>query len=354
MPLNLIHDITTVKQKLKEVKEDGLFYAGELVFASPVQTCNKIDPHGFNLQDLPYADKLDRIIMLFTSQGLTLAAMVVITKGRVSYTGVQDAPLQLEAYRGIQSNTDSMMVESGSEGEISRPVRLIYSKPLFLTLLYRHNMLREGLNQRTICNREVVAEQKKDLAFYEKAHNMLTRFYNDGSWMREFPALSVPFHSETLACALARYLDGLYVMQQLLCDPENEEGVDLERALWKSQYQDIEDMICLLRKRLSQLPSSLMRAVPFPAPEATIALWRCDETFDPEMRFGELICIRTELEQMRCTSCRTLPEENNERQDKLREYRENILRRQLQQVDSMLEDKMGQGQLDWEAYLGDL
>ena len=76
MALNLMPAIEMLQKKLEELKAQGLYYAGEFVFASDDPSWNKIDPLSFHLYDVRHADALDRIVMLFTDQAVSKAAIL--------------------------------------------------------------------------------------------------------------------------------------------------------------------------------------------------------------------------------------------------------------------------------------
>jgi len=354
MALNLMPTIEVLQQKLEEIKARELYYAGEIVFASDDQLWNKIDPLSYHLYDVRHADKLDRIVMLFTDQAVTKAAMLVIEKNHISCTGVQDSTFLIDAFRSMQCGTGAVLHDSSAYSEVGSPVRLICDKPLFLTLLYRHNLLRRDVNLQTIASYAVSAGQKKDLAFYKEVREILIGFFNKDIWMQEFPRMNVPFDPTELTDALAKYLDGLQVMQQLLWDSRLEETESSNVAALQRRCREIEDLIRLLKEQMFQLTSAPRLEVPYPAPGTTIALWRCEECFPVDMSFGELICIRAELERMLERLHGNAPDEESTRRVKLWEYRMDILWRQLREVDSLLEKKTDDMHFDWKAYLGDV
>lgn len=354
MALNLMPAIEVLRQKLEELKAQGLYYAGELVFASDDQLWNKIDPLSFHLYDVRHAEKLDRIVMLFTDQAVTKAAMLVIEKEHISCTGAQDGTFLIDAFRSMQHSDGSVLHDSSDYSAVGSSVRLICDKPLFLTLLYRHNLLRQDVNLQAIESHAVSAGQNKDLAFYKEVREILIGFFSKDIWRQEFPRLTVPFDPAELAEALAKYLDGLQVMQQLLWDSRWEKTESPNVAALQRRCREIEDLIRILKDQMSQLAFTSRLEVPHPTPEMTIALWRCDECFPVDMGFGELICIRAELEWMLEYLNSNAPGEESTRRDKLREYRLDILWRQLREVDSLLENKTGDMHFDWKAYLGDL
>jgi len=354
MALNLMPAIEVLQQKLEEIKAQELYYAGELVFASAEQLRNKIDPRRFHLYDVRHADKLDRIVMLFTDQAVTKAAMLVIEKDRISCTGAQNSTFLIDAFRSMQCSMGATLNGSDSYSEVVCPVRLICDKPLFLTLLYRNNLLRQDVNLQAIASHAVSAGQKKDLAFYKEVREILIGFFDKDIWRQEFPRMNVPFDPTELTDALAKYLDGLQVMQQLLWDSRREETESSGVAALQRRCREIEDLIRLLKEQMSRLTSTSRMEVPYPAPETTIALWRCEECFPVDMNFGELICIRAELERMLERLHGNAPDEESTRRVKLWEYQMDTLRRQLREVDSLLEKKTDDMHFDWKAYLGDL
>lgn len=354
MALNLIPVIEVLRQKLEAIKSQELYYAGELVFASADQLWNKIDPLSFHLYDVRHADKLDRIVMLFTDQAVTKAAMLVVEKNHISYTGAQDSTFLIDAFRSMQCSTGAILNDSDRYSEVVCPVRLICDKPLFLTLLYRHNLLRQDVNLQTIASHAVSAGQKKDLAFYKEVREILIGFFDKDIWRQEFPRMVVPLDPAEYPCILAKYLDGLQVMQQLLWDRLREETESTDVAALQRRCREIEDLIRLIKEQMSQLTSTSRMEVPYPAPETTIALWRCEECFPGDMNFGELICIRAELDRLLEHLHGNAPDEESTRRVKLWEYQIDTLRRQLREVESLLEKKTEDMHFDWKAYLGDL
>ena len=354
MALNLLSAFELLQQKLKELKEQELYYAGELVFASMDHPWKKIDLNTFYLQDVPHGDKLDRIVMLFTNQAVTETAMLVIEKSNVSCTGVQNGRFLVDAFENMQCCSAGVKVGSEGFDEITRSVRLIYDKPLFLTLLYQHNLLRKDINLQTIACGESSAEQNKDLAFYKEVRETLRGFFGEDIFRQDFPRISNPFDSTELVGVLAKYLDGLRCMQQILWDRNCEKTESNGATAWKRRCREIENIIVLLKKELSKLEDVSMLEVPYPAPEVTIALWRCEECFLRDLGFGELISIRTKLEQMLGKLRSSRPDKENAQRNKLWEYRMDILLRQLREVDSMLEEKTKDLHFDWSRYLWDL
>lgn len=354
MALNLMPAIEVLQKNLETIKSQELYYAGELVFASDDQLWNKIDPLRFHLYDVRHADKLDRIVMLFTDQAVTKAAMLVIEKNHISYTGTQNGTFLIDAFRSMQCSTGAVLNDSDSYSEVVCPVRLICDKPLFLTLLYRNNLLRQDVNLQTIASPAVSAGQKKDMAFYKEVWEILIGFFDEDIWRQEFPRMVAPLDPAEQSCILAKYLDGLQVMQRLLWDSRREETESSGVAALQRRCREIEDMIRLLKEQMSQLTPASRLEVPYPAPETTIALWRCEECFPVDMNFGELICIRAELERMLEHLHGNAPDEESTRRVKLWEYRVDTLRRQLREVDSLLEKKTDDIHFDWKTYLGDL
>lgn len=354
MALNLMSGSELLRQKLGEMEAQGLYYAGELVFASTEHPWKKIDPAVFYLQDVPHGDKLDRIVMLFVNQAVSETAMIVIEKSNVSCTGVQTGRFLIDAFVNMQRCSAGMKVGSDDFDESTHSIRLIYDKPLFLTLLYQHNLLRKDIHLQSIAYGDPSADQRKDLAFYKQTQEMLTGFFGEDIFRQDFPRMTVPLDSSRLVYVLAQYLDGLRCMQQVYwnagCEPTNSNNA----AAWKRSCGEIEDLIVLLKAELSKLEDVFMLDVPYPAPETTIALWRCCEHFPSGMHFGELIGIRVELEQMLGKQRSSCSDHEDFQRDKLQEYRMDILLRQLQEVDSMLEEKTQDLQFDWSRYLGDL
>lgn len=354
MALNLMSAFEQLRQKLGEMKAQGLYYAGELVFASPAHPWEKIDLNTFYLQTVPHGDKLDRIVMLFTNQSVTKTAMIVIEKSHVSCAGVQKGRFPVDAFENMQRCSAGVKVGSEDFDEIPRSVRLIYDKPLFLTLLYQNNLLRKDIHLHSIVYGDPSANLKKDLAFYKEVRQRLSGFFGEDIFRLDFPPMIEPLESTELVYVLTQYLDGLRCMQQLLLDTGCEAAESSSPAFRKRRCAEIEDLILLLRAELSKLEDVFMLAVPYPAPETAIALWHCNECFPRDMHFGEMIGIRIELEQMLGKQRSDCSDHEDFPRDKLRKYQMEILLKQLREVDSMLEKKTGDMRFDWNKYLGDL
>ena len=353
MALNRIPDIVALERKLEELKKQELYYAGEIVIASNGQQWNKIDPQHMNLCRSDQAEKLDRIVMLFVNQAVTQAAMLVIEKNRIICTEAQNSTFLIDAFRSMQRSMDSVDACSSRDEALSHPVRLIYDKPLFLTLLYRHNLLHKDINLKTIADSLIPARQQKDLAFYNEVRELLVSFFTEDIWRRDFPPLSVPCDSAELTEALAKYLDGLHAMQMLMYSGMYSTSYDPGIEAWKCRGQDIENMIRLLKERMKLLELSSRLEVPFPAAATTIALWRLGEHFPEDISYGELICIRAELDRLDAEYRTYWPKEENFRRDQLCNYQHDILIKQIEELDSLLEEKTKEAQFDWKAYWGE-
>ena len=338
MPLCIRNGYRELQDQLEELRQQGYFYIGEYVFAGSHNEQNRINMDAFHLWDVSHSDDLDRIVMLFADLTASKAASLTIERSWVRRSQSEDGRFLINAVKTMAQAYPAERVEDLDWDGITDPIRLIYPKPLFLTLLYHCNMLLEGHSiwilpqeekqkgsEELGCIRQEVREQL-DLELPDER-----AIFRD--FLREEDPVTVNI------CELSRYLDGLRMIRQEVGE-ENE-----------ADCQRIEEMISSVKNKLLGLERSARMELPFASPEKTIALWHAEEVFPNDMSFGEMVSVRVRLENMLDELRRKKPDKEDVRQRQMWEYREGTVCQQIYQMETMLAGKMEEYALEWEDYL---
>lgn len=338
MPLRIRNGYRELQDQLEELRQQGYFYVGEYVFAGSHIEENRVNMDAFHLWDISHSDELDRIVMLFADLNASKAASLTIERSWVRRSQSEDGSFLINAVKTMAEACTAERVEDLDWDGITGPIRLIYPKPLFLTLLYHCNMLLEGHSIWTLLHEETQKGKEELSCIRQEVREQLDlEFPDERAIFRDFLREEDPVTVNI--CKLSRYLDGLRVIRQ---------EVDAENAV---ASQRIEEMICGVKNKLLGLERSARMELPFASPEKTIALWHAEEVFPNDMSFGEMVSVRIRLEHMldelRCKK----PDEEATRQRQMREYREGIVCQQICQMETMLAEKMEEYALEWEDYL---
>lgn len=356
MPLSVRSSYEELQRQLEEIRDQGYYYIGEYVFAGLRDEWNKVDVDGFHLWDVHHGDELNRIVMLFADRSASKAVTLVIEGRRVCRNESANGRFLMDAFKAMGASVKAENAKDLEYTEITAPTRLIYPKPLFLTLLYRCNLLLEGHNLFSLCGDGAVqrsADERKDKLLIENIRQELRDYFELDQWEERTDFRDPAHNHDDLTkeiCELSKYLDGLQVIRQKLTE-EGTADDDLPGiVVWKKHCQRIEDMICVVNNKLRLLERSATMEIPFANPEKTIALWHMDEAFPDNMSFGEMVCIRTRLEHTLDDLQRRKPAEEMPKRRALWEYREGIVYKQIPQVEKLLEVKIQDFELEWEDY----
>lgn len=357
MPLSVRSSYEELRHQLEELRKQGYYYIGEYVFAGSHGAWNKVDVDAFHLWNVSHGDELDRIVMLFADLPANRTVTLVIEGRRVCRSEAANGSFLLDAVKTLGDSCGSVRVEDLYCTEITSPTRLIYTKPLFLTLLYRCNLLLEGHNLWTLCKDGTEchnAGKRKDKLLLENIRQDLREYFELEQWEERVDFRDPVHEHDDLTrqiCELGKCLDGLQVIRQNLTE-ENTADDDMPGVVvWKKRCQRIDDMICVVKSRLRLLERSSRMEIPFPAPEKTLALWRMNEAFPDGMGFGEMVHIRTQLEHTLYDLQKREPAGDMPKRRALWGYRVEMVYQQTYQMDKLLEEKLQDHELDWEDYL---
>lgn len=355
MALHMRDRFEGLQYQLEQLHNKKYFYVGEYVFAGSHREQGRIHTDMFHLWDVPHGDELDRIVMLFADLPVRKAAMLIMEGSRVICTESESSQFLIDAFRTMGQSVPAEAVGDIDYDGITQPVRLIYPKPLFLTFLYRWNLLAEGHNARALIDtdpEQLTAERRKVYEEKKRIQRELQDYYDPDSneWLRDFRERSFDHNFDTMQiCEWASLLDGLHVLREALA-AEKESGDD-NAPDNAERCRRIDDMILTVKHQLRQMEPSARMEVPFTAPEKSAALWRVTEAFPEGMSFGEMVTIRAHLEQALHELKQFKPKQDTPRHYALWDWRFGVLCKQICQMEALLEDGMAENMLDWEEYL---
>ncbi len=354
MALLMRDSFEELQDQLEQLHNEEYYYMGEYVFAGSNREQSRVRADMFHLWDVPHGDELDRIVMLFADHPVRKVAMLIIEGHQVIRTESEGSQFLIEAFRAMGRSVPAEAVGDVDNDGITKPIRLIYPKPLFLTFLYRWNLLAHGHNAHALINadpEELAVKRRKDHEEMRIESELQDYFELDSDvWLRDF--LDRSYDHELgirQICTCANYLDGLQVIREALT--EEKEGTDNNAPESAERLQRIDDMILTVKHQLRQMEPSARMEVPFPAPEKSAALWRLWEAFPEGMSFGEMVAIRAYLEQALHELKQSEPSHDMPRRHALWEWRLGVLCQQISQMEALLVDEMAENALDWEEYL---
>lgn len=355
MALRMRDSFEGLQYQLEQLHNEKYYYVGEYVFAGSHREQNRVRADIFHLWDVPHGDELDRIVMLFADLPVRKSALLIIEGSRVIRTESESSQFLTDAFRTMGQSVPAEAVRDIDYDGITHPVRLIYPKPLFLTFLYRWNLLADGHNLQTLvytAPEQRMEERGEYRGIMQHIQGELQDYFEPDSdaWLRDFLDRSYGHDLGTRQlCELANYLDGLQVIREALT--EEKEGTDNNAPESAERLQRIDDMILTVKHQLRQMEPSARMEVPFPAPEKSAALWRLWEAFPEGMSFGEMVAIRAYLEQALHELKQSEPSHDMPRRHALWEWRLGVLCQQISQMEALLVDEMAENALDWEEYL---
>lgn len=356
MPLSVRTSYEELQHQMEELRDQGYYYVGEYIFAGSHRDWNRISADAFHLWDIHHGDELNRIVMLFADLSASKVVMLVIEGRRVYRSESASGRFLMDAFKAMGESCGSARVEDIEYMEITTPTRLIYTKPLFLTLLYRYNLLLDGHNLWTLFKdgaEHQNDERRKDKLLVENIRQELREYFELDQWEERMDFRDPSRDHDSLTkqiFELSKYLDGLQVIRQNRTEEDTADDAVPGIAVWKKHCQRIDDMICVVKSKLRLLERSARMEVPFADPEKTIALWHIEEAFPGEVSFGEMISIRTQLEHTLDALQRRKPAEDMPKRQELWGYRLGIVHKQICQMEKLLEEKMQNYELDWEDY----
>lgn len=357
MALNVKSSYEALQYQLEGLQEEGYYYIGELVFAGSQGNWNKINADAFHLWNIHHGDELNRIVMLFADQSASKAVTLVIEGRRVYRSESASGRFLVDAFKAMGNSVNAENAKDLECTEITTPTRLIYPKPLFLTLLYRCNLLLEGLNLFSLCGAGAAhknTEVQKSKLLVENIRQELRDYFELDQWEERVDFRDSVHDHDSLTkeiCELSKYLDGLQVIRQNLTEEDRADDDVPGIVVWKKRCQRIDDMICVVKNKLRLLERSSRMELPFANPEHTIALWRMEEDFPDDMSFGEMVRIRTQLELTLDDLRRREPAAEMPKRHALWKYRMGIVYKQTIQMERLLEVKLQDYELEWEDYL---
>lgn len=358
MALRMRDRLGEFQDQLERLHNENYYYVGEYVFAGSHREQNKICKDDFPLWDVPHGDELDRIVMLFADLSVKNAVILIIEGSRVIRTGSESSRFLIDTFHTMGHSVPAKAVGDMDPDGITQPVRLIYPKPLFLTFLYRWNLLVEGHNAHALIDtdtEELTVRKWEDQQVIERIQTELQNYYDFGLWDAMDFKDHNPDHgpSTKRICELANYLDGLNVFRDAFISGKEDENDDAPgRFGWHRRCQQIDNMIRAVKHQLRKLEPSARMEVPFADPAKSAALWRLEEAFPKNMSFGEMVSIRAYLEQDLFVLKRSEPcQDILPKRHALWERRLGLLSKQICQMEALLGDEMGEHALDWEDYL---
>ena len=357
MPLSVRTSYEELQHQLEELRNQGYYYVGEYIFAGSHGAWNKVNADAFHLWDIHHGDELDRIVMLFADQSASKAVTLVIEGRRVCRNESANGRFLMDAFKAMGASVNAESAKDLEYTEITAPTRLIYPKPLFLTLLYRCNLLLEGHNLFSLCGDGAAqrnTDERKDKLLIENIRQELRNYFETEQWEERIDFRDSAYDHDSLTkeiCELSKYLDGLQVIRQNLTEEDRADDDVPGIVVWKKHCQRVDDMICVVKSKLRLLERPSRMELPFANPEHTIALWRVKEDFPGDMGFGEMVHIRTQLEHMLDALRRHEPAEEIPKRRALWEYRVGIVYKQICQMEKLLEVKLQDHELEWEDYL---
>lgn len=357
MPLSVRTSYEELQHQLEELRNQGYYYVGEYIFAGSHREWNKVNVDAFHLWDIHHGDELDRIVMLFADRSASKAATLVIEGRRVYRSEFANGRFMMDAFKAMGASVHTENAKDLECTQITAPIRLIYPKPLFLTLLYRCNLLLEGHNLFSLCGDGAAqrnADERKDKLLVENIRQELRDYFELDQWEERADFRDSVHDHDNLTkeiCELSKYLDGLQVIRQNLTEEDRADDDVPGIVVWKQHRQRVDDMICVVKNKLRLLERSSRTEIPFANPEHTIALWRMEEAFPDDMSFGEMVHIRTRLDHMLDALRRHEPAEEIPKRRALWEYRVGNVYKQICQMEKLLEVKLQDHELEWEDYL---
>lgn len=357
MPLSVRTSYEELQHQLEELRDQGYYYVGEYIFAGSHGEWNKVNVDAFHLWDIHHGDELDRIVMLFADRSASKAATLVIEGRRVCRSESANGRFMMDAFKAMGASVHAENAKDLECTQITAPTRLIYPKPLFLTLLYRCNLLLDGHNLFSLCGDGAAqrnADERKDKLLVENIRQEFRDYFELDQWEERADFRDSVHDHDSLTkeiCELSKYLDGLQVLRQNLTEEDCADDDALGVAVWKKHCQRLDDMICVVKGKLRLLERSSKMVLPFANPEHTIALWHMEEEFPNDMSFGEMVHIRTRLEHMLDALRRQEPAKEMPKRRALWEYRVGIVYKQIFQMEKLLEVKLQDHELEWEDYL---
>lgn len=346
MPLSVRTPYEELQHQLEELHEQDLFYVGEYIFAGFHPDRNNVDANAFHLWDIRHGDSLDRIIMLFADASARKAATLVIENRHISVTSAEIGRFHADSFLALGASVPMLRAEDVDHKDITFPIRLIYRKPLFLTLLYHCNLLLDGHNLFSLFGdgaEHNSAQMRKTKLMMDSIHKELQDYYQLDAWdaNAEFREHNPILDSLTRQlCEMSKCLTGLQVIRQ-----------DRDYMAQERNRQRIDDLIRMAKDHLRILGRYAGMEFPCVSPERTIALWHVDETFPEGLRFGEMIALRVKLEHtletIKIQSRKELPPKQRE----LLNHRDGILYQQIVQLEKLLAAEQEEYELEWEDYL---
>lgn len=351
MALNLRSSYEELLHQLQELRREGYIYVGEHIFASAGGNRDKVNDHAFHLTEVRHGDLLDRIVMLFSDMSGSKVAMLVIEKDRVYRSEGESSRFLVDTFRTMGEAVPVEHAEDLGCFDIGEPVRLIYRRPLFLTLLYHCNLIVEGHNFFSMFGGGV-EQRNKQMRIHRWLMNSirkeLVEYFALESWDEQTLFQDYKHDHSSLEgkiSQLSRYLDGLQVIRDELKAHGSPDDTE-----WEERCRHIDQLIASAKGQLTALGQLVRVEVPYMLPERTIALWCVEEAFPKHMGFAEMIAIRTQLEHEIDRLSRHEPLDLQSRRDRLWQHRRDKVDQQLLQLDKVLEGKLNERDTEWEDY----
>lgn len=355
MALNIRSSFEDLQYRLLELHEQGYYYVGESVFVGTSPAGKKVDVKAFHLWEFLLNNDLERIVMLFLDLSMRKAATMVIEGSHVCCDENTNVRFQIDAFKAMRDAADA--AKEGGYACGKGITRVVYPKPLFLPMLYRCNLILEGHNLSALCGggaERRYAEVKKDRLMLENIRQELRDYFELDSWEERanFRDHS-PDHDDLTRqiCEMSRCLDGLLVIHEDLAEKETADDHMPGSVIQAKQRQRIEDMICVTQNRLRQLVKSAEKETPIANPVHTIALWNLEGRVPENLRFGEMVHIRTQLACMWDDLLRHKPTEESSKKYSLWCQFAGNVERQIWQMDDLLSAKLEEDPVKWEDYL---
>lgn len=348
MALKLRDGFDDLHEHLQKLQEKQYSYLGECVIAGG--DVGFIDADYFCIHQLPCSHQLSRIAMLFADDGMRSFVILEIhgdRTSRIESTG--GSAMLLDMFLGQWNEYAAVPVDQLDGQTVTQPIRLIYSKPVFSSLLLHHHLLQHGYDihklripmQEQQMHDEMMREAILNLA---STKDMLRTYFEkdtdryDSSFLDYFLDHSVYERSLIAQIEeLKNCLVSLELMRQETLDPNDDAG--------------LEPMISHVKVSLQRSVERHIVEAPYRYPEDCIALWQVERKYPDNISYGDMVRIAVILVRELHTHSYHMPDKKHSGCYRLWQYYRSTLEQQLKQIESRMDLHLSQHNMDWSGYL---